>query len=203
MNNKGNNLLTEQDVHHFLINAYFGSVDDPLYVAANSAYLDMNRTIEFKKNGTITAEKKEELRNNVVSLIKTEIQDFIKNTKPSQDLYDDWHSSLCNAIIKSYTDANVPFHYGQAQKWINMTMKYLCVLNHSEANKIVHLMHLPIDSIVFERADDLLTIPYPEFRWSRMTEDQYKEYLGNIRDALSKQNPSYAPMIWELKNWER
>ena len=41
--------LTNEDVKAFLLNAYFGDVTDPLYTAANSAYLDLNRTIEYKR----------------------------------------------------------------------------------------------------------------------------------------------------------
>ena len=195
--------LTESDIISFLKNAYFGAIEDIVSTAAHSAYLDLNRTIEFKQTEAITDGIKGELRNEVADMIVSEINDLFSFPCVESVFFDDWHDSLCKRIISKYRDRHVCFHYGQAQKWINMTMKYFCVLNLSEANRIVHLMHLPIDSNVFERADDLLSIPYPNFRWSRMTEEQYKGYLTSIRDALSRQNPSSAPMIWEFKNWER
>ena len=32
--------LTQDDVHSFLLNAYFGEVADPVFTAAGNAYLD-------------------------------------------------------------------------------------------------------------------------------------------------------------------
>ena len=195
--------LTESDIISFLKNAYFGAIEDIVSTAAHSAYLDLNRTIDFRQTEAITDRIKGDLRNEAANMIMSDIKNLLNNPNVDSVVFDEWHDSLCKRIISTYGARQVCFHYGQAQKWINMTMKYFCVLNLSEANRIVHLMHLPIDSNVFERADDLLSINYPSFRWSRMTEGQYKGYLASIRDALSKQTPSFAPMIWEFKNWER
>ena len=146
---------------------------------------------------------KSELRNKVTDIIVKSIRQLLKRSNPDVTAFDIWHGTLCQKIISIYKDKDIPFYYGQAQKWINMTMKYFCVLYLSEANRIIHLMHPPVDSIFFERAEDLLSIDYPVFRWSRMDSQQYKKYLKSIRGALSTTKGAIPPMIWEYRNWER
>ena len=195
--------LLESDIIAFLKNAYFGSTEDPVLTAAQSAYLDLNRTIEFNCVEAITNETKSGLRAAATQLIEKGVRSLLARQDLDAASFDLWHNRLCEQIIELYRGRDVPFHYGQAQKWINMTMKYFCVLDRKEANRIISLMHLPIDSIVFERANDFLSVPYPRFRWSRMTGDQYKGYLSNIREALSRKESSCPPMIWEFRYWER
>lgn len=202
MNNKSFSHLTEQDVYHFLLNAYFGRVEDPLFVAANSAYLDLNRTIEFKKSGSISKEIKEKLRTESVGLIKKEIQGIIKILEPCQIIFDNWHTSLCNAIVKSYTDADIPFHYGQAQKWVNMALKYLSVINRRTTETIQRYLHVPIDSIIIETAEDEFQIDPPVHRWSRMDGPEYVEYQKKLCEAIRKRT-GLTPILWEFKKWNR
>ena len=194
--------VTRQDIFNFLLNAYFGSVEDPIYVAANSAYLDLNRTIEFKKAENISEEIKESLRTNTVSLIKKRIQGLSDELCQSQDKFDIWHSSLCTAIIKNYADAGIQFHYGQAQKWVNMAFKYLTVINHEMTDPIQRYMHIPVDSIVIESAAEDLNVERPLHRWSRMDENEYKDYQTNLCMAICRET-NLTPMLWEFRHWNR
>lgn len=54
--------LRADDIVAFLLNAYFRNVDDSLIAAVNSAYLDLNRTIEFKKAKSFSEERRYSLR---------------------------------------------------------------------------------------------------------------------------------------------
>ena len=48
-----------------------------------------------------------------------------------QEDFDDWHFNICCAIRKLYRENGVALTFGQAQKWANMTLKYLYMLeNH-------------------------------------------------------------------------
>ena len=50
------------------------------------------------------------------------IKDLINN---NQD-YDNWHLNMCNSIICFYNkNGYTKMTYGKAQKWINMSMKYI------------------------------------------------------------------------------
>ena len=97
------NRLTEEDVKTFLLNAYFGDVsEDPIYVAANAAYLDLCRTIEFKTTPSITEEKKAELRQWSVDKIKASVIELSEITDLDSEKFDDWHKILCDALKKHY-----------------------------------------------------------------------------------------------------
>lgn len=39
-----------------------------------------------------------------------------------------WHHSICEEIVARYEAEGIEFYVGQAQKWVNMTLKYLYVL---------------------------------------------------------------------------
>ena len=73
------NKLTGKDITDFLLNAYFGEVSDLIFTAVSSAYLDLNRTIEFKKGQDVTEEKKATLRQKCVKTIKDQILNLSKN----------------------------------------------------------------------------------------------------------------------------
>ena len=95
--------------------------------------------------------------------------------------YDDWHNYLCKTIIFSFThylkDYKVDFWftYGNAQKWVNMTMKYLYIIagclevvgeidiaefdkernktnkkKWKAINEIYKYFHVPVDSYIIE-----------------------------------------------------
>ncbi|MBR0533572.1 MAG: hypothetical protein IJK19_02640 [Bacteroidales bacterium] len=195
------NLLRERDVTSFLLNAYFGKVDSPVHTAANTAYLDLNRTIEFKKSKTISVKQKKELRQRVVDTIIASIKDIKSKDAINQVVFDNWHRDLCRAIIKIYSDKGIKIYYGQAQKWVNMTFKYLSVINRAFTSEYFKFLHAPIDSIVIDIASDGFHLKRPDIRWSRMDEKEYIDYQNRLRSVSHKNN--LCPMLWEFRIWER
>ncbi|MBE5872927.1 MAG: hypothetical protein E7287_00815 [Lachnospiraceae bacterium] len=122
---------------------FYSNDEDCFSWASNKAYLDMNRTMTFKdipqndsqteKNRIDTDRKRwrdkgtDVIRNNLRSING----DFVK-----------WHREVCKRLIEIYdsdklviregkkrTDKPAKLTYGQAQKWLNMTLKYLWLLN--------------------------------------------------------------------------
>ena len=194
--------LINEDVKAFLLNAYFGDVTDPLYTAANSAYLDLNRTIEYKRAQGVTEEKKATMRQTCVEAIKAHILDLSNYGFFDKEMFDSWHSKLCEAICQKYNDAGIHFHYGQAQKWVNMTMKYLSVIDSSKTAFCFECLHVPIDSIVFDLAYEEFGLDRPANRWSRMTKEEYIDYQESLRSKI-KENTGLAPLLWEFRSWNR
>lgn len=194
-------LLNERDVTAFLLNAYFGKIDNPAHTAANAAYLDLNRTIEFKKSETISEEDKIELRQKVVDTIIAFIKSIKSKDGINQDVFDNWHRDLCRKIIKNYSDKGIEFHYGQAQKWVNMTFKYLSVIQIASTSVYFKYLHAPIDSIVIDIASDDFHLKRPDTRWSRMDEQEYIDYQKRLRSVINKNK--LCPMLWEFRIWER
>jgi DNA polymerase-3 subunit alpha len=62
------------------------------------------------------------------------------------------------------------FYYGQAQKWINMCLKYLSMLDHSLVENHYEYFHVPIDNYIVDTTGIKLYVA-----WSRL--DDYNEYL--------------------------
>ncbi len=229
----------DENVLRFL-NGHLGNNDEDAYKRCSDfAYRDMCRTITFasdykeskekgsKVNNEI-AQNKRDKRDKITEVIKKQIEQWIKNT-PSEEDFNSQHTALCSTIIDEYkgtTDQGDPknsLYFGQAQKWVNMTLKNLYV--YSESNRtqlslksLLPYMHIPIDSIIMDIAAgskkcyvDNNTITYgikkpkngnnKEICWSKFDETTYKEYQKALTDKIKETHPSIDPIIWELTHW--
>lgn len=118
----------------FLLFGYFGcdgsdDADTMRNRAAHRAYLDLARTVSYSSSTSQLAGKP-----------KKEAKAFRKQKKalvdsvcerlyplPAGD-FDAWHQEKCEEICRMMDDSGLlgePFTCGQAQKWVNMTLKYL------------------------------------------------------------------------------
>ena len=195
-----NNLV--EKIAKFYRVCLFGSRESDVYnAAADRAYRDLCRTIKFKDK-----DKNNECRNRVNELIIEKIKNL---SDANQGAYDKFHFELCGQIIEEYRKSRVAeLTYGQAQKWVNMTMKYLCVL--SEGNftgkfewlgRFYPYLHVPIDSIILDKIEEAR---FPNINldknlcWSKI--DKYEFYLKiqkNLRIGLT----AMSPMDWEFDVW--
>lgn len=161
-------IISPIEVNEFLQYLYFGKISDLVETAVSHAYLDFNRTmhgIGKHPSKEILVEKgKSALRGQFEELANVEINDQFE--------YDKWHKNCCDELITAFQDFN--FFYGQAQKWINMTMKYLFVLDSRLVDDKYQYFHVPIDNIILNYLK-----PYkpPRFSsaWSRI--DDYSDYI--------------------------
>lgn len=183
----------------------FGNYKDDYGAAANRAYRDLCRTINFKDKDD---KKHCEYRSGIVGLIVEKIQEYLlKCQEPNQGIYDAFHREL-SGLITSYENEIAELTYGQAQKWVNMTMKYLCVL--SEGNftgkfewlgRFYPYLHVPIDSIILNK---IAEARFPNINldknlsWSKI--DKYEFYL-EIQKNLRKSLTAMSPMDWEFEVW--
>ena len=62
--------------------------------------------------------------------------------------FDDWHNALCKGIINC-SESIYPISYGIAQKWVNMTLKYLLICGYDFKEKETSL-HVPVDSYIYK-----------------------------------------------------
>lgn len=147
----------------------------------------------------------------------------------SQEEYDEWHSEICEFMVGEYAEKihsakEAFFSYGNAQKWVNMTMKYLylmCgVFDENSAfmqeigNTVMTLseyLHVPVDSYIIEAVwDKPVTLPLrPKGRkregykyasekvepWSKWNKVQYDEF----RKSLNFEGR--CPLEWENEAW--
>jgi hypothetical protein len=99
------------------------------------------------------------------------------------------------------------FSYGQAQKLVNMLVKYLFVYNQLYQIKELENMtpehtefyHVPLDSIVLKAAGK------KEVSWSQIASyDGYRNIQEYVTDLMKKKSgPAKSPFIYELTYWPR
>ena len=104
-------------------------------VFADRAYLDLCRTLRYKI--TIGDCEKSEFKNKSIDMIIEGCENLYK--KNVEEEYDDTHQKLCEKLCDIVNEADIldadhEFSYGQAQKWVNMTMKYFVLMKNEGSN---------------------------------------------------------------------
>ncbi len=210
------------------------------YICAKRAYLDLARTVRYEyssskleemKSKKSSEEDKDKATNFIDSkneLIKNICKNILSHIEPKEGEisfknsdFDDWHKSKCeeiinlmnNSINKSNTNIlKKDFTIGQAQKWVNMTLKYLWLLNALPTGVKPEYLHVPIDSYIIEIAYDNknkfenalgLLEEKPEESWSELY--KYEEYF-KIQEAIRKAIKTNTtnetiPIKWESLAW--
>lgn len=208
-----------EELLEFFKYSYFGNLKDPIEAASNRAYRDMCRTLDFED---IDENDKKNFKKEVKAIFKNIMKNKdknqnIKNIK-NQDEFDIWHHRICNNIIEKSEkiekikknnegkEEKIQFTYGQAQKWVNMTIKYLYMLEVEEYSfdNVIKWLHIPIDNYIFKAVKDKLKIKKPTKKsWSRWDNyDEYLKYQNDIRERIEKDiNIDVPPLLWEFNNW--
>lgn len=182
----------KKQAYEFILYCYFGDMKDPVEAAIDRAYVDM-------ASHTLTGfgedyETKWALRYSASEKIKESLKDI-------SDDFDKWHQQTCKRICKIYGDKGIEFTYGQAQKWINMTNKYLYVFSlifeDWKDERLCHIpiliknhhekLHIPIDNYILE---ELKLSKYAP--WSKMDENSYNDCRREFENR---------DIDWELENW--
>ena len=164
--------------------------------AVNAAYGDAKRTFKGIAGRAITA------NSNLASKIQTYFQDTAPNPKDST-CFDGLHDTWCSEFISDlntvgYTIAT----YGQAQKVVNMTFKYLyCLDDATNYNDHFEHCHVALDSYTLEwiwrncnisnteTHDDWSKIQYDDRPTKKTTTLGYKK----IVDKYRKNKPASYP----------
>lgn len=182
----------QKQAYEFIFYCYFGQIDDPIESAIDRAYVDM--AAHTLKGFGDDYESKWTCRHKAAQKIKEALKKIDEN-------FCDWHLRLCEDIIGIYENF-VPFSHGQAQKWVNMTMKYLYVFKlvfadmkddryekiptffKSEEN--INKLHIPLDNYILKELNFEKLEP-----WSKMDKPQYENFI----------NSNDKNIQWELENW--
>ena len=173
MNNEINN---EQILRDFLVYSYFGIVPKRIYNKDSfkrqsaddyNAYCTKRAIMvayrDATNQGAYNALFKDDLADRKDELI---IESNAARKKAAEFLFDkiralndvsvfeQWHTGVCRGIKKRYGEVkqngNYFFKYGNAQKWVNMTMKYLWLLGLLDNTVACNELHIPIDSFIID-----------------------------------------------------
>lgn len=201
--------LDDNIILEFLKLAYFGkpSSDRPISkLACDRAYRDFCRTIRpDKKNENSTSA----YNNETLSIVREKVSNYLimslvpLKTVHNQEEFDKWHEDNCNWIIGQYAKYGIDFHYGQAQKWINMFLKYLCINKNDTVLKAIGLLHVPIDNIIIEVAVDNCFFSRPVERWSKWDRHTYLKYVKLLNKGIENTGFSESRILWEFLNWKQ
>ncbi len=155
----------------FLIQCFFGDTEDPYLASIDRAYFDM-------QTHTISGNKIDiyEMRRRETECLYEQIMEL-----PEEADFDDWHEKTSRKMKKM--DTPVQLTYGQIQKWINMTIKYLYTLRSLGVASVDKYFvehkddfHAPIDSYVLKHLN------MEDTTWSRI--QTYEDYL-RIREKIT------------------
>lgn len=172
----------------FMLYAYFkldinATEDEIIWKALDRAYADATnegayntRLYDDMKNPT-EAEKKK--RKNASDKMKNQaaghIFAFLKglDSFENEDAFDEEHRKVCQTLVEGYEKSLGirKFTYGNAQKWVNMTLKYLYLLGgaycacgctkafQASINRCKAWLHVPIDSYIIEALYKEINLP--------------------------------------------
>lgn len=191
-----------------LIAFYFGTKvasgdvtsDEVIDGVARRAYADLRRTI----HGFGTHPAKAEIKDYIHATLRMFIADL--ETCNSQEEFDERHDQWCTSACERFKQYSHPgrdfnFHYGQAQKWLNMTLKYLAVLDHPQVQRAYTFLHVPVDKYVYDEAGTAgVKRPSRPYAWSRLDREKYLNYQHRLRKMVDS-TPYSCPLDWEADVW--
>jgi hypothetical protein len=186
-----------RDYEDYLMRLFFGPKleGDPLTVCMETSYLDFCRTLR----GISKLKNKEKLHTDALDVLTkslAELKDTLK-LAADQTAFDSWHKDTCKKLIVVYKDSHTVYG-GQAQKWVNMTMKYVYTFGSEKISGFeaaYPLCHAPLDKSVI---DGLMKFGFPALKgvWSHLDYPDYFERQKWIRNKFV-----LVPMDVEFRLW--
>ena len=187
------------------------------FMCAVQAYIDLARTCEYKEG---CDSQKTEFKNSIYSYLA---EHSIANEN-TDTLIENVHCKANKYNIFLRDGKAAEFTYGQSQKWVNMTLKYLYLLGIIKNTKG---LHVPIDSYIIEALWDERNSEIKIPRSKRLdkegnelySEEKYKEHrkkycysdekvkswslwdFENDYDSFRKSLPKGINTKWEHKKW--
>lgn len=199
---------TTDESLRFLISFLFnGSLTPGLRECVRRAYLDFSRTAR----GVGKLPDAKTLKRTSHELLERILKEATERT-PAWDgeSYDTWHESQCAQIRQLYANSKFnSFSVGQAQKWLNMSVKYALTLHAvgmydvKRADALRRVAHVPLDDFMVTA---LRPCGAPELgcAWSRVSSyDTYFSYQIWFRQRFTESVPLDAEFHLWLKEAEQ
>lgn len=227
---KMDRLANNEKLLNFLVYSYFGCdikelADGGKKKCARRAYLDLARTVKYKYSSSELDKAKKDpdkceyrnMQNNTITNTCQNLISSIENYPGDNTDFDSWHKNECRKIQDTMNDTKLDngekllkedFTFGQAQKWVNMTLKYLWLLDMLPKGISAEDLHVPIDSFILEALkndnSDISckdgTYKYQGEAWSQLTTDNYDTIQKEIR-KVAKKKENNTPIEWESTAW--
>lgn len=189
--------LSRHACEEFLVQLYFGAGRNYLQMCIDRAYLDFNRTL----HGFGSHVRAVEVRGSASETLIKRIASLQKTKSCTQVAFDRWHKLACGELREHFRNAGFrSFTFGQAQKWVNMTIKYAFVMGDDRVpglGDVLRFAHVPIDNIVLSAWAER-GLPGLKVAWSRLDDyDEYTKLQAWIRSNFFPRTPLEA----EFGDW--
>jgi len=189
-------ILKPADYETCLVTFFFGRGEDYISLCHKRAYRDMQRTLD----GIGKLEKGKAVRQQANAALSRMFEEIRKMPSPTQVKFDNWHRAACKELKEIYANSGYKFfRVGQAQKWLNMTFKYIFVMGDQRIGGFDHLYdfcHVPLDNVLLEAIDEHHFQPL-DCAWSQL--DDYRAYLE--RQRWFRTRFDIAPLDVEFFLW--
>lgn len=194
------------------------SKENKIKKCAYRAYLDMCRTLKYNEDNSEDRKLMiESICNKMANILVsdndtienkiTRLYDFLEDKNNENKEIITLKKSLNHKEMKRSEDIPLGLHFGQVQKWINMTLKYMWLIGELNDDEKKYI-EIPIDSVIMHAMSNELEIKFPRYNgtvgtysesssvpWSKINEDEY----GRIKNKTSNLIPS--KIEWECDNW--
>ncbi len=185
--------VTRDEYDEFIVRLYFGVNGDYLKCCIDRAYLDFSRTLHGFAGLSENAAVREQAGSGLHELfagVQSSDQAMIGN----QVEFDHWHQTVCSRLAQVYARHGYQnFYVGQAQKWINMTFKYIFTLGEKRIlgfGGLYPFCHAPLDNIFVELLVQKHDFQRLSCAWSRLNAYQeYLDYQNQIRQYFAPAPP--------------
>lgn len=187
-----------------------------IYKCVNKAYQDLKRRIPYKysnskikdldnKEKVVYCNLKKEFHQEIFEKIcdylvvkekyPLDVID-IKNLEPSEIIED---VIECAKNYPMLFKENTTFTVGLAQKWVNMTLKYLWILGVLD-DEYDEKLDIPVDSYIIQEITKL-GINTKNIKWSTWNNlNEYKDIQKQLKIALLEKK-GYTAIRWENEQW--
>jgi len=182
----------------FVAVCYFGRDGDWLIRCMRRAYLDMNRTLHgMSKLG----EGHADWTSSTLRVLRDRLTMLPGEHAWTQASFDAWHQESVDILKRISSGHGFSLSVGQAQKWINMSIKYAIALGERRLpgfHRVYDVAHMALDNIVLERLEEG-EMPPLGCAWSRL--DDYGQYIDCqqwVRDHFQ----GSCPLEVEYRLWQ-
>lgn len=166
-----------------------------VYTAAvKLGYLDMCRTCHG-----IGAKVSDAQRNESFEKLGGKIEGLLSDSSiDSQEAFDAKHKELCDEYMRVLKKYEYEIKYGQAQKVVNMALKYLFCCEDASSNPVFQYCHMPLDGLIMNWCKDWckkeyeISVNSDKDAWSKLSEDKYTKITKAIFDKLKNGDVKYS-----------
>ena len=182
-----------------------------IFKCARAAYNDLCRTLRYDAKYKSDSKDKKALKEKekIINCICATLTKAIYNdgniVANAEKLFNVFNvngnnKKLMSALLKCLSvdkKTKQRFHFGQVQKWVNMTLKYLYLLGIVKDDKDIKVLQIPVDSYILKALSEESGIKQKtNSAWSRFDSEDYYNIYDDYKDTIDK------PYIhWEHDAW--